>query len=283
MDEKKRESILEELDKLIKVMAILRGPVGCPWDKKQDYYSIKENIIEEAYEVVEALERNDIEAFKEELGDLLLQVVFESQMAYEKGDFDLADVAKVLREKLIRRHPHVFSEVDVDDSKEVLRNWERIKQKEKQDKNQFNSILDRLNQGQSALNQAYDVQKIAAQVGFDWDDLKPVLSKIEEEFEECREIIKFNSDNDRLDNKKLKIDSQGKLEGEIGDLLFAVVNLARFKGINPEIALLKTILKFKSRFEFIEKRVADKKKGFEDYTLKQLDAIWDEAKKEEKI
>src|SRR6056297_312887 len=143
LDVRKRISILKELDKLIEVMAVLRGPDGCPWDKKQDYHSIKENIIEEAYEVVEALEKNDIEAFKEELGDLLLQVVFESQMAYEKGDFDLADVARILREKLIRRHPHVFAEVDVDGSEEVLRNWEQIKQEEKKEKNQINSLLDK--------------------------------------------------------------------------------------------------------------------------------------------
>src|SRR6056297_1262630 len=129
-------------------MAVLRGPNGCPWDKKQDYYSIKENIIEEAYEVVEALEKNDIPAFKEELGDLLLQVVFESQMAYEKDDFDLGDVARVLRKKLIRRHPHVFAEAEVAGSDEVLRNWEKIKEEEKANKNQITSLLDKFNQGQ---------------------------------------------------------------------------------------------------------------------------------------
>src|SRR6056297_1531503 len=132
-------------------MSVLRGPDGCPWDKKQDYYSIKENIIEEAYEVVEALEKNDISAFKEELGDLLLQVVFESQIAYEEGDFDLGDVARVLREKLIRRHPHVFAEVEVNDSEEVLRNWEKIKQEEKlesKSESQLSSLLDDFSQGQ---------------------------------------------------------------------------------------------------------------------------------------
>lgn len=281
MDVRKRKSILEELDKLIEVMAVLRGPDGCPWDKKQDYYSIKENIIEEAYEVVEALEKNDIEAFKEELGDLLLQVVFESQMAYEKGDFDLADVAKVLREKLIRRHPHVFAEVDVDGSEEVLRNWERIKQEEKEEKNQLNSLLDKFNQGQSALNQAYDIQKIAAKVGFDWDDLEPVLAKIEEELGECKEIIGANPDNTLFTKESLGAEAQEELESEIGDLLFAVVNLARFKNINPELALLKTILKFKNRFKFIEQRIVNEKTVFEDYNLEELDQIWNEAKKEE--
>ncbi|MEC9490605.1 MAG: nucleoside triphosphate pyrophosphohydrolase, partial [Halanaerobiales bacterium] len=255
MDNRNRKLILEELDKLIETMSVLRGPDGCPWDKKQDYYSIKENIIEEAYEVVEALEKNDIPAFKEELGDLLLQVVFEAQIAYEKGDFDLADIAKVLREKLIRRHPHVFANVEVDGSDEVLRNWERIKQEEKAEKNQLNSLLDKFNQGQSALNQAYDIQKIAAEVGFDWDNLKPVLDKVEEEFGECKEIIGANPDNTLFADQNLNNKERKELEAEIGDLLFAVVNLARFKKINPELALLKTISKFKNRFKFIEQRI----------------------------
>jgi MazG family protein len=202
-------------------------------------------------------------------------------MAYEKGDFDLADVAKVLREKLIRRHPHVFAEVDVDGSEEVLRNWERIKQEEKEEKNQLNSLLDKFNQGQSALNQAYDIQKIAAKVGFDWDDLEPVLAKIEEELGECKEIIGANPDNTLFTKESLGAEAQEELESEIGDLLFAVVNLARFKNINPELALLKTILKFKNRFKFIEQRIVNEKTVFEDYNLEELDQIWNEAKKEE--
>jgi MazG family protein len=281
LDSRNRKLILEELDKLIEVMSVLRGPDGCPWDKKQDYYSIKANIIEEAYEVVEALEKNDITAFKEELGDLLLQVVFESQIAYEKGDFNLADVAKILRKKLIRRHPHVFANVEVDGSEEVLRNWEKIKQEEKEEKNQLNSLLDKFNQGQSALNQAYDIQKIAAEVGFDWKNLKPVLDKIEEEFGECKEIIGANPDNTLFAEQNLNIKERKDLEAEIGDLLFAVVNLARFKKINPELALLKTISKFKNRFKFIEQRIIDEKAEFEDYSLEQLDEIWNQAKREE--
>ncbi len=281
MDSRNRKLILEELDKLIEVMSVLRGPDGCPWDKKQDYYSIKANIIEEAYEVVEALEKNDITAFKEELGDLLLQVVFESQIAYEKGDFNLADVAKILRKKLIRRHPHVFANVEADGSEEVLRNWEKIKQEEKEEKNQLNSLLDKFNQGQSALNQAYDIQKIAAEVGFDWKNLKPVLDKIEEEFGECKEIIGANPDNTLFAEQNLNIKERKDLEAEIGDLLFAVVNLARFKKINPELALLKTISKFKNRFKFIEQRIIDEKAEFEDYSLEQLDEIWNQAKREE--
>lgn len=281
MEKDIRNGILKELDQLIKIMAVLRGPNGCPWDKKQDYYSIKENIIEEAYEVVEALEKNDIPAFKEELGDLLLQVVFESQIAYEKDDFNLGDVARVLREKLIRRHPHVFAELDVSGSDEVLRNWERIKKEEKENSNQLNSLLDKFNQGQSALNQAYDIQKIAAEVGFDWNNLKPVLDKIEEELSECKEIIAVSSDNIKLTQENLSKDKKIHLESEIGDLLFAVVNLARFNDINPEIALLKTILKFKNRFAFIENRVKRDNNDFEDYNLEELDEFWNQAKKEE--
>lgn len=281
MDARKRKSILKELDQLIKVMAVLRGPNGCPWDKKQDYYSIKENIIEEAYEVVEALERNDITAFKEELGDLLLQVVFESQMADENNDFNLGDVARVLREKLIRRHPHVFAEVEVAGSDEVLRNWEKIKEEERENKNQITSLLDKFNQGQSALNQAYEIQKIAAEVGFDWDDLKPVLNKIEEELSECKEIIAVNPNNERLGNESLSSSEKEKLESEIGDLLFAVVNFSRFNNINPELALLKTILKFKNRFKFIEGEIRKNKNEFEDYNLEELDKFWNQAKNEE--
>lgn len=288
MEERKRKDILFELDKLIEIMSVLRGPDGCPWDKKQNYYSIKENIIEEAYEVVEALENKDITAFKEELGDLLLQVVFESQIAYEEGDFDLGDVAEVLREKLIRRHPHVFAEVEVSDSEEVLRNWEKIKKDEKLESDQHsNSLLDEFSQGQSALNQANEIQKIAAQVGFDWNNLEPVLDKIEEELGECKEIIGANPDNSILventnqASNEGNIQEQENLEGEIGDLLFAVVNLARFKNINPEIALLKTISKFKNRFQYIEETIEKENASFENYNLDQLDEIWNKAKEDE--
>lgn len=279
MDKDTRNEILKEIDKLIKVMAVLRGPNGCPWDKKQDYYSIKSNIIEEAYEVVEALEKNDLSAFKEELGDLLLQVVFESQIAYEKNDFNLADVARVLREKLIRRHPHVFAELEVEGTDEVLRNWEKIKEKENE--NQAISLLDKFNQGQTALNQAYDIQKIAADHGFDWEELKPVLDKIEEELSECREIMAVNPDNSPFNKETLSNSEKEELESEIGDLLFAVVNFSRFNDINPEIALLKTILKFKNRFKFIEDKIRTENNKFEDYNLKELDEFWNQAKNQE--
>ncbi len=218
----------------------------------------------------------------------MLQVVFESQIAYEEGDFDLGDVAGVLREKLIRRHPHVFAEVEVNDSEEVLRNWEKIKQEEKlesKSETQLSSVLDDFSQGQSALNQAYEIQKIAAKVGFDWDSLEPVLDKIEEELGECKEIIGANPDNSilSLENHQLSKENEfeEELENEIGDLLFAVVNLARFKNINPEIALLKTILKFKTRFQYIEKTIEEENSVFEDYNLEQLDQIWNKAKKYE--
>lgn len=280
MDSSRRKKILNELNSLIEIMAILRGPGGCPWDRKQDYYSIKSNIIEEAYEVVEALEKNDISAFKEELGDLLLQVVFESQIASEKNDFDLGDVTAGLIEKLIRRHPHVFADKKVSGSDEVLRNWEKIKETEKDKAGESLSLLDKFNQGQTALNQAYDIQEIAAEVGFDWDDLTPVLNKIEEEFSECKEIVGANPDN-RVFASDLDEQSSDQLEGEIGDLLFAVVNFARFKKINPELALLKTILKFKNRFSFIEKTIAEKNSDFTDYSLEELDKIWEQAKERE--
>ncbi len=263
MNKNIENKILYEVRKLVEVMEILRGPDGCPWDRKQDYYSLKENIIEEAYEVVEALEEKDIEALKEELGDLLLQVIFQAQIAHEIGDFDLGDISRILREKLIRRHPHVFADTNVENVEEVLIKWEEIKKTEKESNN--NSLMEDLNQGQTALNQSFEIQEIASEVGFDWDDINLVIEKIEEELEETKEAVDENDKN--------------KLEEEIGDLLFSVVNLARFKNINPEISLFKTILKFKSRFKYIEEQINLNKGNINDYTLDELDKLWNKAKK----
>lgn len=255
--------ILYEVRKLVEVMEILRGPDGCPWDREQDYYSLKENIIEEAYEVVEALEKRDIDLLKEELGDLFLQVIFQAQIAHEIGDFDLGDISRILREKLIRRHPHVFADADVENSDEVLSKWEEIKKTE--NKSTGRSLMDDLNQGQTALNQSLEIQEVAAEVGFDWDDVNLVIKKIEEELEETKEA--------------LYKDDREKLEEELGDLIFSAVNLARFKDINPEVALLKTILKFKNRFRYIEKQIDLDKGNINEYTLNELDKLWDKSKK----
>ncbi|ACL70862.1 nucleoside triphosphate pyrophosphohydrolase [Halothermothrix orenii] len=260
-----QERLAEEFIRLVKIMERLRGPDGCPWDKKQDYYTLKPYIIEEAYEVVEALQKDDLELLKEELGDLLLQVVFESQIGKEKGDFNLIDVIKIISEKLIRRHPHVFGDEKVNTVSGVKVNWEKIKKQEKENKGrEQTSILDDVSRSQPALNQAYDIQKKAAEVGFDWDNISDVVRKIEEELAEVKEVIKTNEHKE--------------IEEELGDLIFAVVNLCRFYRINPEVALLRTILKFRDRFKYIEKRVSEEGTLLTDKTLEELDSYWEESK-----
>lgn len=253
----------KEMDRLLKIMETLRGPEGCPWDKKQDYFSLQPYILEEAYEVVETLVKKDIESLKLELGDLLLQVVFQAQIGRERGDFNLIDVVRAISDKLIRRHPHVFADVDVKDVEEVMKNWEDIKKRE-DDTKMVESILDSVNKGQPALMQSFDLQKKAAEVGFDWENVADVIDKLEEELDEIRQAIAQNK--------------QEEIEREIGDLLFSVVNLARFYNLNPEIALMKTITKFKDRFSFIEKKLAEENNHFAEMTLDILDEYWEEAK-----
>lgn len=257
----------KEIERLVTIMETLRGPDGCPWDKEQDYYSLQPYILEEAYEVIETLQEKNITNLKEELGDLLLQVVFQAQIGREKNEFDLIEVIQGINEKLIRRHPHVFSDKKIDKVKEVLSTWKEIKKEEKEEKDEENSqqsILDDISGHLPALLQGYEVQKKAAEVGFDWEKVNEVILKVEEELEEVKEVI--NKDNSK------------RIEEEIGDLLFAVVNLTRFLQINPEIALISSILKFKERFKFIENKVESSDKGFEDFSLEELDKYWEEAK-----
>ena len=256
----------KELQKLKEVVQKLRGPDGCPWDRKRDYYSMRPYIIEEAYEVVEALEKKDRSQLKEELGDLLLQVVFQAQIGEEKGDFSLAEVIKELYYKLMRRHPHVFGDKKITEVSEVKATWENIKKEENTNKNtnSSQSLMDKINREEPALKQAYEIQDKAADVGFDWDYTQDVINKIKEELNEIEEEIK------KEDN--------GYVEDELGDLLFAVVNLSRFYSVDPEIALLKTNLKFKERFKYIEEQVNKSEKDFKDHTLEELDHYWEEAK-----
>ncbi len=257
----------KEVIRLVKIMEKLRGPGGCPWDRKQDYYSLKPYIIEEAYEVVEALEKKDIDLLKEELGDLLLQVVFQSQIGKEEDEFDLKDIFYTVSEKMVRRHPHVFGDIKADNVSEVMINWQNIKNKEKNHTDQHESILDDVSRSAPALNQAYETQKKAAEVGFDWDNVADVVNKIEEELNEVKEAIENNNEDEVTD--------------ELGDLLFATVNLARFYKIDPEIALYGTIIKFKDRFKYIEKTVHNRGYDMVDLSLAELDEIWEESKEEE--
>ena len=259
----KSKEFESEFEKLLYIMDKLRGPDGCPWDKKQDLYSLKPYIIEEAYEVVEALEKDDMGLLKEELGDLLLQVIFQSQIGKEKDLFDINDVIKGIIAKLIRRHPHVFGDENIETASEVKKTWEEIKKKERISKKE-DSILSGVSKVQPSLNQAFEIQQKAAEVGFDWDEIEDVILKIDEEVEELKEVV-HNKDNDRV-------------EDELGDLLFAVVNLSRFKNVNPEIALLRTINKFKKRFDYIENMTEKNNEDINQLSLEELDNYWNEAK-----
>lgn len=265
-----------EIRDLLEIMSILRGENGCPWDKKQDLESLRPYVLEEAYEVVEAIDMSDMDMLKEELGDLLLQVVFQARLAEEKGEFAFEEIVSELKEKLIRRHPHVFAGEEADTPSEVRDTWEKIKAREAEadQKNEVNaddssgsgsSILSDLSKSKPALHQAYEIQEKAAEVGFDWEDLDPVLAKIEEEIGELRESIEKNHPREEI-------------EGELGDSLFALVNLSRFLSLDPELALLSCVHRFKKRFRYIEERAGAHKENIQDFSLKKLDSWWEEAK-----
>lgn len=250
------------LDPLVDVMDRLLAPDGCPWDRKQTYSSLKRYILEEAYEVLEAIDENDMYKLCEELGDLLLQVVFNSALADREGKFNINDVVKGITDKMIRRHPHVFGDVTVSGAQEVLKNWEAIKAQEKGHE-QPKSILGTVPKDLPSLMHAYKIQEKAAKVGFDWPDIQGAWIKIEEELAELERAVK----------------GEGQVYEELGDLLFAVVNVARFLKLNPEEALAATIRKFRSRFSYIENKILENGKTIEDYSLEELDRWWEEAKK----
>jgi tetrapyrrole methylase family protein / MazG family protein len=259
----------ESMERLLGVMERLRGPDGCPWDQKQTNASLKSDLIEEAYEVIDAIESGDASALEEELGDLLLQVVFHSQICREAGHFEFYQVADAITDKLVRRHPHVFGDVEVSGAQEVLQNWDAIKRQEKGGDEAHRSILAGIPNHLPALQKAYQVQKRAARAGFDWDNLEDVFAKLHEEIDEVKEAL---SRNDEEDTRM-----------ELGDLLFSVVNVSRFLGHNPEELLNANIKKFMRRFEHVERRVHVSGKAFDGYSLKELDAFWDEAKMAETV
>lgn len=249
------------LEQLLRIMARLRAPDGCPWDREQNHASLRQSVIEEAYEVAAAIHSGDDANLREELGDLLLQVVFHSQMASEEGRFVFDDCVRSIVEKLVRRHPHVFGSENAADSDAVLTRWEEIKRAEKGDSPA--SALDGITDGLPGLMRAEKVQKRAAKVGFDWTELPPVLAKVREELAEVEAAI---GDAD-------------KVEDEIGDLLFAVVNLARKLKTDGEVALQRATEKFSTRFRGVEAIARERGLELERMTLNELDVLWDEVKR----
>lgn len=268
-----------DISRLIEIMAALRTPVtGCPWDLEQDFATIAPYTIEEAYEVVDAIDRGDLDDLREELGDLLLQVVFHAQMASEQNAFAFGDVVEAITRKMIRRHPHVFADKDGNlASHHVKEVWDRIKAEEKaeraarrppQDTPSHKSLLSGVKAGQPALTRAMELQRKASTVGFDWNDPRAVLQKIREEADEIEAALDRN-------------DSAGLAE-ETGDLMFALVNLARHVDADPEAALRATNAKFERRFAFIERALEAQGRTLEQASLVEMDALWNAAKGEEK-
>ncbi len=249
---------------LIDIVEILRSPGGCPWDREQDHKSIRRDFLEETYEVIEAINKEDRDGLLEELGDVLLQVVFHAQIEREKNSFDLNDVADGVCKKMIERHPHVFGDVNAETSEQVLDNWDVIKKQTKSQKNQTESMLS-IPREFPALMRADKVQKKAAKVGFDWSSVDGALQKVSEELEELKEAI-----------------TMGVVENaneELGDLLFSVVNVSRFISVDSEEALTKATDKFIDRFSKVEKMAEEKGINMKETDLDELDKLWDEAKR----
>ncbi len=260
--------MLKNTQQLLDIMAQLRHPdEGCGWDLKQDFASLIPYVIEEAYEVVDAIERNDLEDLRSELGDLLLQVVFHAQIASERGYFTFEEVSEGICDKLVRRHPHVFSDAIYDSDEERHRAWEQAKAEERQEKNngqKQSSVLDGIAASLPALLECEKIQDRAAGFGFDWTEVEPVFDKVQEELDEVKEA--WLSGN------------QSHIEEEIGDLLLVAVNLARHLKVNPELALKHSSKKFSKRFQYIEQQVASSGRDLKNCALAELDAYWDEAK-----
>jgi nucleoside triphosphate diphosphatase len=267
-----------DISRLLEIMASLRTPgSGCPWDLEQDFATIAPYTIEEAYEVADAIARGDLDDLRDELGDLLLQVVFHARMAEEQNAFDFGDVVEAISRKMIRRHPHVFADQDGRlTPSDVKGAWERIKAEEKAERaarrpaveNSHKSLLSDVKAGQPALARAMALQRKASTVGFDWNDPRAVLRKIREEADEIEAALERGD--------------ASELESETGDLLFAVVNMARHVGVDPEMALRGTNAKFERRFGYIERALASRGRSLSSASLEEMDSLWDEAKAEER-
>ena len=290
-------------EKLVALQARLRGPGGCPWDREQTHQSLRKFLIEETYEVLDAMESSDAQHFSSELGDLLLQVIFHSILAEETGAFTISDVIESVHTKMVRRHPHVFGNVKAKNSKEVLKNWEQIKAQERAEKASGTpaaasgetsapdagpaSILGDVPKSLPAALETYQLTRRAARVGFDWDDLRGIFEKIDEEKSEIVDSLDHLAK--RAAEQKLKVDPNTKpappdlahLEEEVGDLLFAAVNVARFVGTDPEIALKHANRKFLRRFQWMESAAHAEGKKFADLPRERMEALWDLSKQRE--
>ena len=250
---------------LLNIMKLLRSENGCPWDREQNHETLKKYLIEETYEVLEAIDLKDKDKLCEELGDLLLQIVFHAQIASEQKEFTMDDVIAGVCRKMVLRHTHVFGEAKADTADDVVANWEEIKKKEKGMKSQT-EVLKSVPSNLPALMRSYKVQQKAAQVGFDWDDIEDAFSKVLEEIDVLKHVFK-SKDVERI-------------KDELGDALFSIVNLSRFVKVQPELALTGTINKFIKRFEFIEKEAAKAGKTLQEMSLAQMDELWNEAKRQ---
>lgn len=247
------------------IVAHLRAPDGCPWDKKQTHQTLRTHLLEESYETLTAMDENDSHGMREEFGDLLLQIMLNAQIATETDEFTMAQVVKGIYDKIVRRHPHVFGDVEVDSVDGVLQNWEKLKEKERKENGkaeQEKGLLDGVPSALPALTQAQEYQDRAARVGFDWPEVEGVLDKIREEIEEVKNAQNLE-----------------EVASELGDLFFVLVNLARWRKVDAESALRKTNLKFKKRFAFVEQGARKQGRNLSDMTLEEMDALWNAAKK----
>jgi tetrapyrrole methylase family protein/MazG family protein len=277
----------KSLSDLVAIMSRLRGPDGCPWDREQTSQSLKPYLLEEVYEVLEAIDAGETSSLKEELGDLLLQILFHAQIAAEQNQFSFDEVVKDLADKLIRRHPHVFHHTadtsSITTSTQVSRQWDQLKQQEKTTGQGHSSLLQGIPKISPALQRAFQVQKRAARGGFDWATIEPALEKFKEELDElysaAAEAIQPSSKGS-LPQQDLK--NQENIEAELGDVFFALVNVARFLRVNPEEALRRATNKFMARFHFVESQASLEGKDLSDYTLPQLDKWWEAAKHQER-
>lgn len=263
----------QEFEKLVEIMATLRGPNGCPWDKQQDFNSLKPMLVEEVYEVLEAVENSDFGGLSEELGDLLLHVVFHAQLGKEAGRFDIDTVIQKISDKLVRRHPHVFAGESASTPEQVIKNWEAIKAQEKAEKlknrtPEQRSLLEGIPSKLPAIHEAHQISSRAARVGFDWPDVEGIFDKLQEEVSELKDVIAAGGDDRRRD----------RLEDEIGDMLFVMVNIARYLKIDSESALKRANRKFKARFQYMEGELAKQGKTLEQSSLDEMEGLWQKAK-----